>query len=334
MKTPSNERAISTSSLGLHASHSLDKKIQAAARHGFTGIEIVYADLETYSVSQNLSVGLAADRIHELCLENRLKVLSLCPFENFEGHKSPLQERLAKASHWISTARTLGATYLQVPAQFSANATGDEDIIVSELQQLADLGSAAEPIISIAYEPMSWSLFYSTWQDALRLANRVDRPNFDICLDTFHIATKLWASPYDASGTYLDADRRLKEDLRAFIEEFPLEKLCYIQLSDAERFDPPFSDTHPWYTEGEAAEFTWSKYARPFPLETQYGGYLPVVEMVRAWILEKGFRGWVSIETFDRRMRDKKVEVEECAERAERSMEMLQKALDLPKSSL
>jgi sugar phosphate isomerase/epimerase len=56
--------------------------------------------------------------------------------------------------------------------------------------------------------------------------------------------------------------------------------------------------------------------------------------MVRAWVLGKGFRGWVSIETFDRRMRDKNVEVEECAERAERSMERLQKALDLPKSSL
>ncbi|KAF2625689.1 xylose isomerase-like protein [Macroventuria anomochaeta] len=332
--TFSNKRAISTSSLGLHASHTLDSKIRAAAYHSFTGIEIVYADLEAYGNTHKLDLAAAADQVCQLCLQLGLQVLSLCPFENFEGHNSPLQDRLAKAAHWMDTARTLGAAYIQVPAQFGPDVTGDEAVVVSELQKLADLGSAAEPVISIAYEPMSWSTFYSTWQDAVHLTELVGRKNFKICLDTFHIATKLWASPHDPSGKYPDADRRLAEDLRAFLKEFPMEKLAYIQLSDAERFDPPFSKQHSWYTEGEAAEFTWSKHARPFSLEIENGGYLPVVDIVRAWVIDKGYEGWVSMETFDRRTRGEKVTTEQCAVRAERSWKSLEKALSEPKSLL
>lgn len=332
--TFSNRRAISTSSLGLHATHTLDRKIRAAAQHGFTGIEIVYADLEAYSKIQKLDLTAAACQIYQLCSHAGLQILSLCPFENYEGHNSPLQERLAKASSWMDIARVLGAAYLQVPAQFGLNATGDEAVVVSELQELADLGTAAEPAVYIAYEPMSWSTYYSTWQSTVRLTELVNRKNFKICLDTFHIATKLWASPYEPSGRYPDAERLLAEDLRAFLREFPIEKLAYIQLSDAERFDQPFSKAHPWFTEGEAAEFTWSKHARPFPLETQHGGYLPVADMVRAWVIEKRFDGWVSMETFDRRTRDEKVTPEQCADNAERSWNKLEKALGRPKSVL
>lgn len=315
----SNKRAISTSSLGLHASHTLDSKICAAADHGFTGIEIVFADLEAYSNAKQLDMIAAAHQIRQLCSQKSLQVLSLCPFENFEGHNSPLEERLAKASRWISIARALGATYLQVPAQFDPSATGDELTIVSELQQLADLCLTASPPISIAYEPMSWSTHYSTWQSAVHLTNLVNRANFKICLDTFHTATKLWASPHSPTGKYPDADRRLTDDLRAFARDFPRDKLAYIQLSDAERLTPPFSTSHPWFREGEAPQFSWSKHGRPFPLEADLGAYLPVRQIVAAWIVDLGFGGWVSMEVFDRRMMSGDVGVGECAGRAARS---------------
>ena len=334
MATLNNKRAISTSSLGLNAAMLLDSKLRAAARHGFTAVEIVYGDLETYSASQDLHIAAAAVQVHQLCSDLGMQILSLCPFENFEGHNSPLQERLAKACHWIKIAQTLGATYFQVPAQFAEDATGDERVIVSELQQLADLCSATEPALSIAYEPMSWSTHYSTWQDAIHLVTLVDRANFKLCLDTFHLGTKLWASPYAPSGKYPDADRRLAEDLHTFVTDFPLEKLAYVQLSDAERLDPPMSEQHPWYTQGEASEFSWSKHGRPFPLEKEYGGYLPAVEIVRTWVVEKGFKGYVSMETFDRRTRDKGVTSEECAVRAERSWAKLERALGEPRSLL
>jgi hypothetical protein len=127
---------------------------------------------------------------------------------------------------------------------------------------------------------------------------------------------------------YANADRDLETDIREFVDMFPMEKLFYVQLSDGERFDPPFSKNHPWYVEGEAVEFTWSKHARPFPLEKELGGYMPLVEVVRGWALEKGFGGWVSLESFDRRMREDRFEPETAARRAAESWRKLRTAAE------
>jgi hypothetical protein len=83
-----------------------------------------------------------------------LEILSLAPFENYEGDVSPLSDRLKKASHWMEVARALGAFHLQVPAQYKPDAIGDKNVVVFELQQLADLGSAKQPMVSVAYEPL------------------------------------------------------------------------------------------------------------------------------------------------------------------------------------
>lgn len=330
MKTIPNAFALGTSCLGLHPSHSLDQKLYAAAEHGFKGVEIVYWDLERYSIARNISMIEGATLIRQLCRDLNLTILSLCPFENFEGTKSPLSERLAEAERWLTIARALGALHLQVPAQYGKDVVTSESTIVFELQQLADLASSSKPIINIAYEPMSWSTCYSTWEDALRLNDKVNRSNFGLCLDSFHILSKLWGDPFSVSGIYPDGPQKLEQSLRRMAKELQLEKIAYIQLSDGEKFDPPFSDTHEWYLEGEDAQFTWSKWARPFPLETGLGGYMPVAEFVRTVLRElsgEGWKGWVSMETFDRRMRDEKFKVEEGAKRAVISVQRLENEL-------
>lgn len=308
-----NKLAIATISLGQHPSHALDHKIAVAARAGYEGIEVVFSDLEAYSKSKSMLILEGAKKIKSLCAENKLEILSLVPFENYEGDNSPLSGRLQKAAHWMEITRALQAPHLQVPAQFKTDAIGDRNVVVSELQQLADLGSSKQPLVSITFEPMSWSTYYSFWEDALCLAEEVNRPNFGLCLDTFHIATKLWADALSVSGKFSGADQKLRESLHRFIKKCPIDKISYVQLSDGELFDPPFSNSHPWHLEGEAPQFTWSKHARVFPLETHLGGYLPVTEIVRAWIIEKGFKGWVSMETFDRRLRESKSRLEDAA---------------------
>lgn len=187
--------AISTPSLGQHSSHSLDEKIKYAAKHGFNGIEIVFGDLEIYAESRRQIMLQGAEEIRELCQQLNVTILSLAPFENFEASNIPLSQRLEKAKVWIEVARTLGAIYLQVPAQYDEKCRENKSAIVSDLQQLADLASSTEPKIAIAYEPMSWSVHNSTWEDALDTVTAVDRENFGLCLDNFHIITKLWASP-------------------------------------------------------------------------------------------------------------------------------------------
>ncbi|KAL4888776.1 xylose isomerase-like protein [Aspergillus ambiguus] len=302
--------AIGTLSLGQHPSHNLEKKIQVAAQYDFEAVEIVYSDLEAYAERLNIPILHGAQKIAAICHENNIEVLSLAPFENYEGASSPLHERLAKANHWIEIARTLKAPYLQVPSQFSNDCSVDESVIVSDLQKLADLGSAKQPLVSIAYENLSWGTYCSTWQTVLHLIQAVNRPNFGMCLDSFHEITKLWASPFTVSGQMSNAEKSLFDSVREFKERFPLEKLFYIQL-------------HPWYLEGEAPEFTWSKHARPFPLETELGSYMPVADVLKAWVLDKGFTGWVSLEVFDWRMRDEKFEVETAGIRARESWRKL-----------
>ncbi|PWY86761.1 4-hydroxyphenylpyruvate dioxygenase [Aspergillus heteromorphus CBS 117.55] len=323
----SNKQAIGSLSLGQHPSHALDHKIRVASRHGFSAIEVVYADLERYSTLLGVSMLEATGHIKKLCADLQMEVLALAAFENFEGSRSPLNDRLSVAKHWIDVARTLTATYLQIPSQYGLDASTDEKVIVFELQQLADLARAEEPVISVAYEPLSWGTYCSTWEMALHLVTSVDRTNFGLCLDNFHEATKLWGSPFERTGKYPTGDRDLKDSLRRFVERCPVEKIFYVQLSDGERFDPPFSSTHPWYQEGEAPQFTWSKHARPFPFETELGGYLPVLDIVRAWVLDKRFPGWVSMEVFDRRMRSEEFRPEEAGKRARESWRKLQEGL-------
>ncbi|KAL1603896.1 hypothetical protein SLS60_005488 [Paraconiothyrium brasiliense] len=323
---PTSKLALSSCCLGLHPSHLLDDKIEAAAKYGFAGIEIVYGDLEHYGSARNLSITSAAHHIRELCDKLNLHVLALCPFENFEGHPSPLEDRLSTARDWIDLARTLRAEYLQVPAQYGSDASMDIAVIISELQQLADIGAAAEPKIGIAYEAMGWSIVHKSWESTLKLAKLVNRPNFGICVDNFHVASLLWGDPAHTSGKYPNADGKLAASLARLVSELPLEKLFYVQLSGGERFSPVYSSKHPWYLEGEAKEFTWSKHARPFPLETEKGDYMPVVQILEA-ILQTGYQGWISLETFDRQMRDPGFDIETAAARAEISVKRLRKAV-------
>ncbi|KAK9424874.1 putative Xylose isomerase-like TIM barrel domain-containing protein [Seiridium unicorne] len=134
---------------------------------------------------------------------------------------------------------------VHAPAQYTTDCSGDESVTVSDLQQLPDIGSAKQPIISIAYEPMSWSTHVSTWQSELRVIEAVNRSNFGLCLDSFHILTKLWGSPHEVSGKYPDADANLADSLHGFKRNFRVEKLFYVQLSDGEKLDPPYSRQHP-----------------------------------------------------------------------------------------
>ncbi|KXG51896.1 uncharacterized protein PGRI_092890 [Penicillium griseofulvum] len=319
-----NKLAISSVSLSQYPGHTLDHKIRAASQAGITGIEIVYNDLLIYSKAQKISIQAGAQKIYTLCLETNLQVLSLAPFENYEGSTTPVEERLALAQHWLELARLLHAPYLQVPSIYTPDCTRDEKTIISDLQQLADLASSIKPIISIAYEPLSWGTNCSTWETALSIVQRVDRPNFGLCLDTFHEGTRLWGDNASSTGMQMDAETKLRDSLRRFVRDCPLEKIFYVQLSDAERFEPPYSLAHPWALPGEAKEFTWSKHARPFPLEVELGAYLPVVEIARAWIVEVGFEGWVSMEVFDRRMNEGRVSPEMAARRAVESWRKVQ----------
>lgn len=322
-----NKLAVASVSLGQHSSHTLPHKIIAAAQNALCGLEITFPDLEFYSNSLSISMLDAARKINGLCTAHGIRAIAFVSFQNSEGHLSLLDERLRKADSWLAIARALGAEYLQVPSTYDRNINGDHEVIVSELRELADLAAASEPVIKIAYENLAWSSHCTLWQEALRIVQEVDRGNFGLCLDSFHLSIALWADAFSLSGRQPNGDQRLEESLKDFVKNCPLDKIFYIQLSDGEKLDLPYSESHPWYDPNLAIGHVWSNEARPFPLETDYGAYMPVGTIAKAFLVDKGFTGWVSLETFDRRMREEKNDPVQNAKRAIKSWRHLRETL-------
>jgi sugar phosphate isomerase/epimerase len=316
-----NNVAIATVSLGMHASHSLTEKIAVAALNRFSGIEIIYSDLEYWSTTQSLTVISGAQAIKAFVRNHNITILSLAPFKNFEAHTSPLSTRLAAAKHWLEIAQELDATYLQVPSQFdTANSIGDESLAITELQALADL--AAEFGVSIAYEAVAWGQYVATWQDSFRIVKKVDRANFGMCWDAFHVLARLWGDCTVPSGKLEGGEEALKQslgELTSVLKGKDVEKVFYVQLSDGEFYDPPLALDHKFWVEGMDSRLVWSRNTRPFPLEGELGGYFPLAEVAKAILAEGDFKGWVSFEVFDWRMREEKFLPEEAAERGWKS---------------
>lgn len=323
----SSKIAIASPSLGEHPSHTLPDKIIAAATNGFSGIEITYPDLEAHAKDISVSMLEAANQIRHLCNEKNLTVLAFASFQNFEGNKTPLDKRLQTATIWLDLARALGAEHLQIPSIYLRDINNDHDLMVTELRQLTDLAASAEPVVKVAYENLGWATHVVLWQDALRMVEEVDRPNFGLCLDSFHLSVALWGDAFTASGIQPNGDENLAESLRLFVRDCPIKRIFYVQLSDGERIDPPYSETHPWYDPTLEPGHVWSNEARPFPLEKEYGAYMPVLEITRAFLVEKGFEGWVSLETFDRRMREEGNGPERNARRGMKAWRNLKRAL-------
>lgn len=303
-----NKLAIATVSLGQHPSHSLPDKILAAAQHGFAAVEMVYADLAAYALSKSpeTSIEDAAREIAQLCTAQNIAILSLNPLKNFEGHPSPLTQRMDTARHWVHIARLLGARFLQMPSQFdTGNSTGEEDVIIPELQKMVDMTAELAPGLGIAYEAVAWGSYVNTWQDSWRVVKLVDRANFGLCLDSFHVVARLWGDITAESGKQDgNVDELLGKSLDEFVTACPIEKIFYVQFSDGERYSPPLAPGHRFYDPTFPSALTWSRNTRPFPLEEELGAYMPVVQVAHAWLVQKGWKGYVSLEVFDWRMRD------------------------------
>ncbi|KAI0552350.1 putative 4-hydroxyphenylpyruvate dioxygenase [Xylaria curta] len=326
-----NKLAVATVSLGRHPSHTLERKIQAVAKYGFQGIELVHADLISHAQAKNQTPLEAAREVKALCKAASIEVLTLSPLRHFEGNLvEPLELRLKNAQEWVELAVAAGAGIVQMPSQFLPGpgaATGDDAVIIPELRALADM--AAEKGVSIGYEAVAFGRFQRTWQDALRVVEAVGRPNFGLCLDSFHVHSLVWADAYTPTGRLENGDDELQRSMREFLHRCPRDKVLWIQLSDASRFDPPLTDESPLFkgVEVHDANLVWSRFARPFPLESP--GYYPVADIARTWILEFGWDGWVSLEGFLDETHLEANGPEAMAERAKVSINKLSAALGL-----
>ena len=306
-----NYPAIASMSLGRAWVHSLPEKLAQAAAAGFKGIEIFYEDLEyaakAHGEPSEENLYIAARETKDICDQHGLQIIGLQPFLFYEGllDRRQHQEKIAKLKVWFQMVKILGTDIIQVPSNFQPEGiSGNLDLIVSDMAEIAELGLKEDPVIRFAYENLAWGTFVSTWEDMWEVVRRVDRPNFGCCLDTFNLAGRIWADPTSISGMVPDADQILKSSLNQLVHTVDANKVFYVQVVDAERMQQPLIEGHPFYVEGQPARMSWSRNARLFLYEGDKGGYLPVVEIAKAFLKDLWFEGWVSMELFSRTMAD------------------------------
>ncbi|KAL5002670.1 xylose isomerase-like protein [Aspergillus recurvatus] len=324
---------IPTMSLSKPGLHPLDHKLHVAAAHGFTGIELFIDDLSHFASSSfNGSLTQAAKYTSSLAKQLNLTFICLQPFGFYEGLIDRTQTTYLlseKLPLWFELARILDTDLIQIPANFlqndpvtgAARTSGDMRLIVSDLQTIADIG--AKQGFRFVYEALCWSTHVDTWEAAWNVVKLVDRENFGICLDSFNIAGRIYADPASVTGKTRNAKEAVAESmamLRSLVAsgELDIRKIFYIQLVDGERLSEPLDEKHPFYVDGQPARMSWSRNARLFPCEEERGGYLPVLEIARAFF-GIGFEGWVSLELFSRTCNNP--DVKTVGEHARRGME-------------
>ncbi|PQE22932.1 3-dehydroshikimate dehydratase protein [Rutstroemia sp. NJR-2017a BBW] len=320
--------AIASMSLGrCSAGHGLPAKFKAAKDAGLAGIEMFYEDLVDLASTfpdypSERSYLQAAREIHALSEQYALPIIALGPFSNYEGLLDPSarKEKLEELHLWFSICRILGTDLIQIPSTFapSTQNTGDMPTIIHDLQQIADIGASYG--FRFAFEALCFGTHINTWSASWSVVKGVDRENFGLCLDTFNMAGREYADPASPTGKTPNADILFKQSLARMVEELDPKKIFYIQIVDAERLAAPLDEKHEFHVEGQRPRMSWSRNCRLFLGEQDRGGYLPVMDVVKAICEGLGYTGWVSMELFNKTLLDRSESVPEVhADRAMKS---------------
>ncbi|OAP65574.1 hypothetical protein AYL99_01546 [Fonsecaea erecta] len=302
--------AIASLSLGAPAVHDISTRLREAARNGFHGVEIIDTDIDT--AAEKLPGGLtyenrlhAARHIRKQCDELGLSVVVFQPFRQYDGllDRKQHEAMIEKLQLWLDIVKILGSDMIQVPTNWlQEGSTDSEEVVVADLIEMADMGLAERPVVRFAYEGVAWGKYIDTWEGTWEMAKKVDRPNFGLCLDTFHIAGRVWGDPTAPTGRTGDADRALERSIQRLVKELDVEKVFYVQAGDAEKLEPPLSQSHPFHAVDQPARMSWSRNARLFPYEEDRGGYLPIEPVMKGIVEGLGYDGWVSMELFSREL--------------------------------
>ncbi|QYS97883.1 4-hydroxyphenylpyruvate dioxygenase [Trichoderma simmonsii] len=304
--------AIPTASIGFPGLHSIIEKLEQAAAAGFQGIEIIFEEIAPLAAQfpGGVSYGntiKAAQTIRETCDRVGLEVVDLQPLRHYDGLLDPSMHdaKIEELKLWFEIAKVLGTDLIQIPTNFlQEGVTGDFGAITRDMLEIAEMGMQETPVIRFAYEAVAWGTHIDLWEQTWEIVKRVDMPNFGLCLDTFHIAGRVWGDPASPSGQLPTAEDDLRVSLERLIREVDVNKVFYVQIGDAEKINPAIDENYEFYKEGEPKRMTWSRRARLFAYEEDKGAYLPIEAVTRAIIEGLKFTGWISMEMFSNSLMD------------------------------
>lgn len=313
---------ITSISLGRAPTHTMAARLAAAAAHGIEGIEMFHSDIErhahdlgllnpssaqTDTAASSSALLAAAHDLRRLCDSHGLTVIVLQPFACYEG----LLDRSAHArllatltAQWFPLAHALGTRVIQIPSSYApaSACTGDMDAIVADMRAVAALGAAQTPAMVFAYEALCFGTHVDTWEQAWEVVRRVDRPNFQACLDTFNICGRVYADPALAGCLAPGGEAAVAASVRELVTRVDVAKIAFFQVVDAERLAAPLVEGHELYDDGAdmPPRMAWSRSCRLFYGEAERGAFMPVLTVCKAVLEELGFEGWVSFELFNR----------------------------------
>ncbi len=154
----------------------LPAKLSAIANAGFKGVEICNQDLIRFD-------GSAAD-VATMAGNNGLDIVLLQAMNDLEGLSG--EDRVKafdRLERKFDVMQTLGTDLLLVNSSTNTNASGHEDLLVSDLAELAD--RAGKRSLRAAYMALPWARHVSTDIAAWRLLEKADKSNLGIGLNSF-----------------------------------------------------------------------------------------------------------------------------------------------------
>ena len=192
--------AIATVSI----SGSLEEKIEAIAKAGYSGIEIFEQDF----IADARAPRDVGARIRDAGLE----LMLFQPFRDFEGLPAPLRARaFDRAEHKFDLMQELGCDLMLVCSSLHPEALGGIDRAADDFAALGE--RAAKRGLRVGYEALAWGRHVNDHRDAWEVVRRADHPNVGLILDSFHTLA-----------------RRIDPNS---IRRIPGDRIFFVQLADA-----------------------------------------------------------------------------------------------------
>ncbi|SMR47015.1 unnamed protein product [Zymoseptoria tritici ST99CH_3D1] len=324
--------AVCSHSLGRAWVHDMPSKLDQAARYGLD-IELFYEDL--LYIAKELPGGPtpenhleAARYIRELCDKRSVTIICLQPFMHYDGLRDRERhaERIEEMKLWIEMAKILGTNLIGIPSTCLPDdqVSGDVDLIVEDMIEVAELGRADG--VLFVYEALCWGTHINLWEQTWEVVQRVDRPNFGMCIDTYNLAGRVYADPASPTGKTVNADADMAATLQRLVSTVDVNKIFFVQVVDAQRLSSPLVEGHELYQPDQCARMSWSRNCRLFYGEDDRGAYLPIRDVLKALLVDLGYQGYLSAELFNASLMKEDAEVP--AEHARRAAESWQKIVE------
>lgn len=126
----------------------------------------------------------------------------------------------------MKLVKILDIQMIQIPTNWkNEGTTGSIDTIVADLTEMPDIGLEQDPPVSFAYEGVAWGTHIDTWQGTWDMVKRVNKPNFGLCLDTYHIVARDWGDPTCPGCKRPDGNENFQKTLKTLSMEVDVRKI-------------------------------------------------------------------------------------------------------------